>query len=70
MSVKRSRYISTSTTEYSNTVSTYGVVSQYDIGAVKTLDNIDENTFLAAVVPPVTVIMQKDVRMTAWSTLD
>jgi hypothetical protein len=34
--------------------STYGVVSQYDIGAVKTLDNMDENTFLAAVVPPTT----------------
>jgi hypothetical protein len=41
------------------------VVSQYDIGAVKTLDNMDENTFLAAVVPPVTAMAQKDVRMTA-----
>jgi hypothetical protein len=46
-------------------MSTYGVVSQYDIGAVKTLDNIDENTFFAALVPPVTVTMQKDVRMSA-----
>jgi hypothetical protein len=53
------------TTHYSNTVSTYGVVSQYDIGAVKTLDNIDENTFFDALVPPVTVMAQKEVRMTA-----
>jgi hypothetical protein len=35
-------------------MSTYGVVSQYDIGAVKTLANMDENTFFAAVVPPTT----------------
>jgi hypothetical protein len=41
------------------------VVSQYDIGAVKTPDNIDENTFFAALVPPVTVMGQKDVRITA-----
>jgi hypothetical protein len=46
-------------------MSTYGVVSQYDIGAVKTLASMDENTFLDAVVPPTTVIVQKDVRMTA-----
>jgi hypothetical protein len=41
------------------------VVSQYNIGAVKTLDNMDENTFLEAFVSPITVIAQKDVRMTA-----
>jgi hypothetical protein len=45
---------------------TYGVVSKYDIGALRTLDNIDANTFLAALVPPVTMRAQeKGVRKAA-----